>query len=82
MEITIITTTTTTIQTLTRTVDNERPFKLLYFVGEAAGLAMGLVMLGSFSSTAIDDMVAVSYIYILSMISASLYVTCLSMNVY
>ena len=30
-------------------------------LGEAAGLAMGLVMLGSFSPTAIDDMVAVSF---------------------
>lgn len=29
--------------------------------GEAAGVAMGLVMLGSKSATAIEDMVAVSY---------------------
>ena len=35
---------------------------ICWWTGEAAGLAMGLVMLGSFSSTAIDDMVAVSYI--------------------
>ena len=37
-------------------------FKLLSSTGEAAGLAMGLVMLGTKSATAIEDMVAVSFI--------------------
>ena len=32
--------------------------------GEAAGIAMGLVMLGTKSATAIEDMVAVSMLYI------------------
>ena len=34
------------------------------FVGEAAGLAMGLVMVGTKSSQAIEDMVAVSITFI------------------
>lgn len=35
---------------------------LLTFVGEACGLAMGLVMLGSKSATAIEEMVGVSLV--------------------
>lgn len=36
--------------------------------GEAAGIAMGMVMLGSKSTQAIEDMVAVSFIIILRFI--------------
>lgn len=35
---------------------------LLSFAGEACGLAMGLVMLGSKSATAIEEMVGVSLV--------------------
>ena len=38
------------------------PPSLSTFVGEACGLAMGLVMLGSKSATAIEEMVGVSLV--------------------
>jgi len=41
--------------------------------GEAAGIAMGMVMLGSKSTQAIEDMVAVSLIHILHILHLSFY---------
>lgn len=41
--------------------------------GEAAGIAMGMVMLGSKSTQAIEDMVAVSLIYILHLVFYFIY---------